>query len=55
MASISFPFGLKREAEIYCTASKVGLSTEPNAPSAINGWQIILPKLIFARHQCKKY
>ena len=38
MAGISFPFGLKREAEIYCTASKVGLSTEPNAPLAINGW-----------------
>lgn len=38
MASISFPFGLKREAEIYCTSSKVGLSTEPNAPLAINRW-----------------
>lgn len=38
MASISFPFGLEKEAEIYCTSSKFGLSTEPNATLAISEW-----------------
>lgn len=36
MARISFPFGLKKEAEIYCRASKLGLSTDPNAPKIIS-------------------
>lgn len=35
MARISFPFGLEKEAEIYCRASKVGLSTDTNAPRVI--------------------
>lgn len=35
MARISFPFGIEKEAEIYCRASKVGLSTDANAPKVI--------------------
>lgn len=36
MARISFPFGLEKEADIYCRASKFGLSTDPNASRVIN-------------------
>lgn len=36
MARISFQFGLEKEADIYCRASKVGLSTDSNAPKIIS-------------------
>ena len=35
MTRISFPFGLEKEADIYCRASKVGLLTDPNASKVI--------------------